>query len=141
MFLYILSTIYKCVFLGKEILSKNRLFLEIKNKSNLKLDLTMVPFDGINIEPLRFFAANIRSRAEIIQRQQEECMPPEVILNSKLKKTLDQIDQVPVLTNIKWADVESLLWALVDQLGGRVEYGKGSIVKIKLPNAKPSILL
>ena len=67
-------------------------------------------------------------------------MPPEVTLNAKLKKTLDQIESVPVLPNIAWSDVESLLWALADQLGGIVKYGKGSIVKVKLPNAKPTIL-
>jgi hypothetical protein len=66
-------------------------------------------------------------------------MSPEVTLNSKLKRTLDQIDRVPVSPNIAWSDVENLLWALADQLGGIVKYGKGSIVKVKLPNAKPAI--
>jgi hypothetical protein len=67
-------------------------------------------------------------------------MSPEIRLNSKLKRTLDRIDSVPVSPNIAWSDVENLLWALADQLGGIVKYGKGSIVKVKLPNAKPTIL-
>jgi len=66
-------------------------------------------------------------------------MPPEIILNSSQKKTLERIQQVPTLANIMWSDVENLLRTFVDQLGGLVELGSGTIVKVKLPNAKPSI--
>ena len=64
---------------------------------------------------------------------------PEVFLNSKQKLTLDRISEVPVLANIKWADVESLFLTLTDQLGGEVRYGSGSIVILRLPNAKPGV--
>ena len=64
---------------------------------------------------------------------------PDIKLNSSQDKTLRRISQVPALSNILWSDVDSLLCTLVDQLGGIIKYETGSIVKVKLPNAKPAI--
>lgn len=65
--------------------------------------------------------------------------PPDINLNSNQIRTLNRISQVPTLANILWSDVESLLKALVNQTGGVLKYETGSIVKVHLPNAKPSI--
>ena len=61
-------------------------------------------------------------------------------LNSKQKKSLDKIDENPALGNMKWADVEALLLALIDNIGGDLSHKKGSAVVVNLPGAKPSVL-
>lgn len=47
-------------------------------------------------------------------------------LNNKQQNTLDSIRKNPVLKTIKWNDVESLVIAL----GGKIEQGNGSRVRI-----------
>ncbi|AFY49545.1 hypothetical protein Nos7524_3765 [Nostoc sp. PCC 7524] len=49
-------------------------------------------------------------------------------LNSKHQKTLDDIFENPVRSNIAWSDIESMLVAL----GAEVSEGKGSRVRIAL---------
>ncbi|WP_066384749.1 MULTISPECIES: type II toxin-antitoxin system HicA family toxin [unclassified Anabaena] len=49
-------------------------------------------------------------------------------LNSKHQKTLDDIFENPVRSNIAWSDIESMLIAL----GAEVSEGRGSRVRIAL---------
>lgn len=49
-------------------------------------------------------------------------------MRKKHADTLEAIFHVPVLSNVKWSDVESLIIAL----GGKVYEGRGSRVKILL---------
>lgn len=49
-------------------------------------------------------------------------------MRKKHEKTLNDIFHIPVLSSVKWADIESLLISL----GARVCEGKGSRVKIFL---------
>lgn len=49
-------------------------------------------------------------------------------MRKKHGDTLEAIFHVPVLSNVKWSDVESLIVAL----GGKIYEGRGSRVKILL---------
>lgn len=49
-------------------------------------------------------------------------------MRKKHKDTLDPVFHIPVLSNVKWIDIESLIIAL----GGKVFEGRGSRVKILL---------
>lgn len=66
-------------------------------------------------------------------------------LNDKQKRTLIRIYMVPTPTDIPWEDIEDLLSALTKCLVGQMKYERSSvtnsdsILKIKLPNAKPAI--
>lgn len=53
-------------------------------------------------------------------------------LNSKHQKTLDDIFENPVKSNIPWSDIESMLIAL----GAEVSEGRGSRVRIALNGVK-----
>ncbi|MBD2253994.1 type II toxin-antitoxin system HicA family toxin [Nostoc parmelioides] len=53
-------------------------------------------------------------------------------LNSKHQKTLDDIFENPVRSNIPWSDIESMLIAL----GAEVSEGRGSRVRIALNGVK-----
>jgi hypothetical protein len=53
-------------------------------------------------------------------------------LNSKHQKTLDDIFENPVRSNISWSDIESMLIAL----GAEVSEGRGSRVRIVLNGVK-----
>ncbi|MBD2362403.1 type II toxin-antitoxin system HicA family toxin [Anabaena minutissima FACHB-250] len=53
-------------------------------------------------------------------------------LNSKHQKTLDDIFENPVRSNIPWSDIESMLIAL----GAEVSEGRGSRVRIALNSVK-----
>ncbi|MFC0227212.1 type II toxin-antitoxin system HicA family toxin [Serratia aquatilis] len=52
-------------------------------------------------------------------------------LRKRQKNTLEQIFKTPVLSGIKWSDVESLIKAL----GGEVKEGRGSRCKFLLNNS------
>jgi HicA-like toxin of HicAB toxin-antitoxin system len=51
-----------------------------------------------------------------------------IALNSSQKKTLEEIFQDPVKSNVVWAEIENLISAL----GGRIKEGKGSRVRVFL---------
>jgi len=53
-------------------------------------------------------------------------------VNSKHRNTLEAISTKPVLSNIEWKDIESLLFAL----GAEISEGRGSRVRIKLNNIR-----
>jgi hypothetical protein len=53
-------------------------------------------------------------------------------LNSKHRKTLDDIFENPVRSSIPWSDIESMLIAL----GAEVSEGRGSRVRIALNGVK-----
>ncbi|AUT02427.1 hexulose-6-phosphate synthase [Nostoc sp. CENA543] len=53
-------------------------------------------------------------------------------INSKHKKTLDDIFETPIKSNISWSDIESMLIAL----GAEVSEGRGSRVRIVLNGVK-----
>ena len=49
-------------------------------------------------------------------------------MNKKHKRTLDQIFKVPVQSNVRWTDIESLFLAL----GSDVSEGRGSRIQVRL---------
>ena len=49
-------------------------------------------------------------------------------MNKKHRKTLELIFKMPVQSNVRWADIESLFL----ELGCNVSEGRGSRVQIKL---------
>ncbi len=53
-------------------------------------------------------------------------------MNSKNRKTLEDIFKKPILSSIQWKDIEALLRAL----GAEIEEGSGSRIGLKLHNAR-----
>ena len=53
-------------------------------------------------------------------------------MNSKHKKTLEDIFKKPVLSSIHWKDIEALLISL----GAEISEGEGSRIRIKLNNIR-----
>ena len=53
-------------------------------------------------------------------------------MNSRQRKTLEEIFKVPTPSNILWSDIESLLKAL----GAVISEGNGSRVRIKLKDER-----
>jgi len=53
-------------------------------------------------------------------------------MNSKHKKTLEDIFKKPALSSIEWKDIEALLISL----GAEISEGQGSRIRIKLYNIR-----
>jgi hypothetical protein len=53
-------------------------------------------------------------------------------MNSKNRKTLEDIFKKPALSSIQWKDIEALLMSL----GAEISEGQGSRIRIKLNNVR-----